>query len=170
MRDMRANRRQDACAPEMRELISSFNEQFARLHHRSAGLIKKLSPNGLYARPQCRTTPTSSLSCGEYVLRSAAAVEQTFGGISVNLWDDPFEWTLPETLASADKVIEYLNEVEATRNRGLALFKDDEELLKEIVAPSGNTLLVSLLLDTLVRAAHYLGAAEATFVLLRDQA
>ena len=54
-------------------------------------------------------------SCGEQVLRSAAIVEQTFGGLTANLWDDPFEWTLPETLSTSAKVIEYLNEVEATR-------------------------------------------------------
>ena len=39
-------------------------------------------------------------SCGEYILRSAAAVEQTFGGITTRLWDDPFEWTLPEALST----------------------------------------------------------------------
>ena len=49
------------------------------------------------------------------LLRSAAAVEQTFGGITTRLWDDPFEWTLPEKLSSTDLLIGYLNEVEQTR-------------------------------------------------------
>jgi hypothetical protein len=44
---------------------------------------------GLY-----REQPATGDSCGEQVLRSAAIVEQSFGGLTANLWDDPFEWTL----------------------------------------------------------------------------
>jgi hypothetical protein len=93
-------------------------------------------------------------------------VEQTFGGITTNLWDDPFEWTLPETLPTAKEVISYLDEVEVTRKRGFELFKSDEDLLKEVMAPSGRTQLLPLLLDTLLRAAHHHGCAVATFNLL----
>ena len=153
----------------MGRFIENLDEQFTKLHKRTRDLVAKTSPELLYLRPENETNSTLQFSCGEYILRSAAAVEQTFGGLTANLWDDPFEWTLPEALASPDKVIEYLDEVEDTRHRGFELFKSDEELWKEIMAPSGNTLLLSLVLDTLVRAAHYLGAAEATFELLRHQ-
>ena len=105
-------------------------------------------------------------SCGEYVLRAAAVVEQTFGGITSNLWDDPFEWTLPETLTTPEKVAGYLAEVEATRRLGFEFFQSDNDLLKEIMAPSGKTQLFPLLLDTLARAAHYQGGAKATLDLL----
>ncbi|HEX2269316.1 MAG TPA: hypothetical protein VHH35_07275, partial [Pyrinomonadaceae bacterium] len=51
------------------------------------------------------------------ILRSAAVIEQTFGGLTANLWDDPFEWTLPETLSTPELVIEHLSEVDALRQR-----------------------------------------------------
>jgi len=147
----------------MRQIIKSFDEQFQKIHQRSRELIAGTSPDNLYRRRESKAATTTPLSGGEYVLRSAAVVEQTFGGLSTNLWDDPFEWTLPETLFSPAKVVEYLDEVEATRNLGFELFKGDDELLKDIVGPAGNVQLAHLMLDTLVRAAHYLGAAEATF-------
>ena len=155
----------------MRQIIKSLDEQFQKLHQRSRELISGTSPDNLYRRPESKAATAPLLSGGEYVLRSAAVVEQTFGGLSTNLWDDPFEWTLPETLFSPAKVMEYLDEVEATRNLGFELFKGDDELLKDIVGPAGNVQLAHLMLDTLVRAAHYLGAAEATFerIALRNE-
>jgi hypothetical protein len=104
------------------------------------------------------------------VLRSAGAVERTFGGITTNLWDDPFEWTLPETLSNAGLIAGYLHEVEATRLRGFELFGGDEDLLKEIAVPSGEMQTIyALLLDTLARAAHHEGRAFATFRLFSDR-
>jgi len=94
------------------------------------------------------------------VLRSAGVVEQTFGGITSNLWDDPFEWTLPETLSTPARVIEYLGEVEETRQRAFASFRTDGDLLKQIATPSDNMRpIIGLLLDTLVRAQSYQGRA-----------
>ncbi len=89
-------------------------------------------------------------------------MEQTFGGITSNLWDDPFEWTLPETLSTAARVVQYLDEVEETRQRGFASFTADYDLLKRISTPSGELpALIDLLLDTLVRASSYQGSAIA---------
>jgi hypothetical protein len=97
-------------------------------------------------------------------------VEQTFGGITANLWDDPFEWTLPETLSTTVLVADYLREVEATRRRGLALIETDNELLQEIILPSGEMrTLGSLLVETLMRAAHHQGRAFATFQLFSNE-
>ena len=126
------------------------DEQFANLHRQSCALIERLSPALLY-----RELPATADSCGEQVLRSAAIVEQAFGGLTANLWDDPFEWTLPETLSTSAKVVEYLNEVEATRREAFRLFKSDQDLAKEIMAPSGRTQLKPFLLDTLERARHH---------------
>jgi hypothetical protein len=147
----------------MDELILDLERQFKQLHQESRELIEALTPDLLYRRPPDAT----SLSGGEQILRSSAAVEQTFGGITANLWDDPFEWTLPETLSTPEKVAEYLDEVETTRKRGFELLKNDEDLLKEIMAPAGATQLRAVLLDTLARARHYLVSARATFELLR---
>ena len=135
----------------MREWIESLNEQFAELHGDCCRLINQLLPQLLY-EPGGSVTNSS---CGEQVLRSAAIVEQAFGGITANLWDDPFEWTLPETLTTREKVVGYLEEVEATRRQAFALFQSDQDLSKEIVTPSGNTQLLPFLLDTLQRARHH---------------
>src|SRR3954469_15873962 len=115
------------------QIVRGLDEQFARLHGRSLALVRAVPADRLYWQPEresgARTFPV--YSCGEHLLRSAAAVEQTFGGITVNLWDDPFEWTLPESLNATARVAEYLNEVEATRQRGFAFFRSDEDLIKE---------------------------------------
>lgn len=153
----------------MNKLTSSFDEQFARLHARSLTLVEAIPGVKLYWQPRQSSGAFPIHSCGEHILRSAAAVEQTFGGITTNLWDDPFEWTLPETLSTPQDVMEYLNEVETTRQRGFALFRSDEDLIKEIAAPSGEMrLLCALLLETLERAAHHQGRAFATFRLFSD--
>ena len=154
----------------MNKLISSFNEQFARLHSRACALTGAIPAEKLYWQPRESSGAFPVYSCGEHLLRSAAAVEQTFGGITANLWDDPFEWTLPEALSTPERVAEYLNEVEATRRRGFALFASDDDLLKEIAVPSGEMRMLSaLLLETLARAAHHQGRAFATFRLFSDE-
>jgi hypothetical protein len=151
----------------MDKFIEGLDRQFAQLHGDWHKLIEAISPVLLYQEPPGKTNSLPLHSCGEHLLRSAAVVEQTFGGITTNLWDDPFEWTLPETLPTPDKVAAYLDEVEATRKHGFELFKSDADLCKEIMAPSGYTQLLPLLLDTLVRAAHHQGRARATLEILQ---
>ena len=153
----------------MKKLISSLDERFARLHARSQALIESVPEDKLYWQPRGWSGAFPVYSCGENILRSGAAVEQTFGAITANLWDDPFEWTLPESLLTPVSVAQYLNEVEATRQRGFSQFQSDEDLLKEIAIPSGEMrTLFSLLLETLERAAHHQGRAFATFRLFSD--
>lgn len=149
--------------------VLSLDEQFARLHARSRALVEVTPAEQLYRQPRHLVSAFPIHSCGEQLLRSAAAVEQTFGGITANLWDDPFEWTLPETLSTPERVAEYLDEVEATRRRGFALLNTDADLSKEIALPSGEMqTLCALLLETLARAAHYQGRAFASFALFSD--
>ena len=153
----------------MTQLISSLDEEFLRLHARSCALLEAVTEEKLYWQPRPSSGAFPVHSCGEHLLRSAAAVEQTFGGITANLWDDPFEWTLPESLSTIARLTEYLNEVEAARLRGFTLFKRDEDLLKEISVPPGKMWpLCSLLIETLARAAHHQGRAFATFRLFSD--
>ena len=90
-------------------------------------------------------------------------MEQTCGGLTSNLWDDPFEWTLPETLSSVDRIIEYLTEVEGALRRAFSAIADDADLSKLVSVPSGEPVrLESLLLETLVAAADHRGRAVAT--------
>ena len=138
-----------------RHIVESLDRAFARLHSRSCRLIEATSVAALY---HASVGP----STGESVLRCAAVVEQTFGGITANLWDDPFEWTLPEHLTTPAKIIEHLEEVEATRARAFASFTDDECLIKEVATPAEETQqLIDLLLETLQRASAHQGQAAA---------
>lgn len=151
----------------MDKFIEGLDRQFAQLHSDSRKLIETIPVELLYQQPPGKSNFLPLHSCGEHILRSAAVVEQTFGGITTNLWDDPFEWTLPETLQTPDKIAGYLDEVEVTRQHGFQHFKNDADLLKEIMAPSGHTQILPLLLDTLARAAHHQGRARATCEILR---
>lgn len=155
----------------MMRIVRGLDEQFARLHERSARLVQAVPSEKLYWQPEvarARTFPV--YSCGEHILRSAAAVEQTFGGITVNLWDDPFEWTLPESLPAPADVLRYLEEAEASRRRAFEFFKSDEDLAREIAVPSGETrTLFALVFETLARASHHQGRAYATFRLFSDE-
>ena len=139
-----------------RQIVASLDREFARLHVDACALIEQTSIASLYAVPTQTGSPTASHelpTIGESVLRGAAAIEQTFGGITANLWDDPFEWTLPEYLSTPAKVKEHLGEVEALRKRAFSSFTTDDCLLQKIAVPSGETRpLIDLLLETLVRA------------------
>ena len=138
-------------------VIDILDRQFAQLYDGWQEVIQELNSESIYRKLNANSR---SLSCGEHIVRSARIVEQTFGGITANLWDDPFEWTLPETLSTRESVLDYLREVEVTRRRGFDLIKTEEDLTKEIVAASGPTQLFSLLLDTLLRAGHHLLSAR----------
>ena len=149
-------------------LTACLDEQFARLHLRTRALVEAIAPENLYREPRSAPGASAARSGGEHLLRSAAVIEQTFGGITANLWDDPFEWTLPETLRTPARVAEYLDEVDATRRRGFASFVGDGDLRKVIATPSGEMrTLGALLVETLARAAHHQGRAYAVFSLFR---
>ena len=138
-----------------RKLIESFDLQFARLDTRTRDLVQRVPVAALY-----RPLNPGAASVGELILRSAGAVEQTCGGLTANLWDDPFEWTLPETLSTPALITEYLNEVAQTRNRFFARLHDDGDLAKLIAVPAGDTQpLIQILRETLLRAAEYLERA-----------
>jgi hypothetical protein len=148
----------------MDALVTWFDQQFRELNSGWRELVQAIGGNNLYQNCGNRA------SAGEYVVRSARVVEQTFGGINSNLWDDPFEWTLPETLTTPEKLFQYFDEVEATRRQAFARFTTGEDLLKKIMAPAGETQLLTLLLDTLVRAGHYhLDARHAVDELTRKR-
>ncbi|MEP6849026.1 MAG: hypothetical protein ABI999_09225 [Acidobacteriota bacterium] len=152
----------------MRSMIEGFGERFRILDHNSRELLKKLSDELLFARPREIERALTPFSCGEYLLRSAAMVEKTFGGITTRLWDDPFEWTLPEQISSTTLLLEYLDEVEETRLAGFTLFESDDMLRREIPAPEKLRTLFDILLETVAHAEHYQGRAFAVFQVLSD--
>jgi len=122
-----------------REIVQHIDEAFAELIVTLKDLARSVPPENL--------------------VRSAAAIEQMCGGLTANLWDDPFEWTLPETLSNVERVVEYLDEVDLARQRAFSSM-DDSALRKLISVPSGEPqLLITVLLETLVKAADYRGRA-----------
>ncbi len=134
----------------MNPFINWFDQEFTRLEREWRDSIIELDSSSLYSEAHQQLSPPA-----EQILRSARIVEQVSGGITANLWDDPFEWTLPETLRTKDKLIGYVEEVRAARARAFQVFAHDADLLKIVMAPGGPTQLMSLLLDALVRAKYH---------------
>ena len=135
-----------------RVVVELLDREFVYLIDRLRSLTQSVPTDLLYKQPP-------SVTVGENILKSAGVVEQTFGGITTNLWDDPFEWTLPETLSNTDRIIEYLSEVDLARQRAFNSIRDDSALTRYISAPAGQQLLVNLLLETLVKASELRGRA-----------
>jgi hypothetical protein len=106
----------------MKNQLTIFDWQFEKLHARSCELIEKTPNEKLFWQSYKINGSFPVNSCGAYILQSAGKVEQTFNGITAKLWDDPFEWTLPEALSTNSLILEYLAEVEETRRRGFAFF------------------------------------------------
>jgi len=140
-----------------RLIVESFDREFARLHARSCAIVEQITDDTLYS------SKPGATSVGESILRCAAEIEQTFGGITANLWDDPFEWTLPEHLSTKSKILEHLGEVESLRQRAFTSFSDDACLSKHVATPSAETQpLIELLLKTLLRASDHQSQARPT--------
>lgn len=151
----------------MKNFIEIFDRQYQKLHRRSGEIIRETPAEKLFWQPRETDALFPAGSVGELVLRSAGAVEQAFGGITTRLWDDPFEWTLPESLSTNRLILEYLEEAEATRRKGFALFRADEDLRRETPAPEKLKSLFEILLETLLKAENLQGRAEAVFQLIR---
>jgi len=144
-------------------ILKALNEQFVTVDRRSRELLALLDQDQLFRRPDGSPTSMTPFSCGEYLLRSAGRVEMTFGGITTRLWDDPFEWTLPEKLSTHLAILQYLDEVETTRLKGFSFFTSDNDLGREIPAPEKMRPLADILIDTVSQASHLQGRAFAIF-------
>jgi len=133
-----------------RDSIENLDRECVGLLSRLAELVRSVPSQSLYAE----SLGSSTGSVGENVVRSAATLEQTFGGLTINLWDDPHEWTLPETLATSTLIIEYLCEVDQARTRAFASLVDDSALGKYIAMPSGEQVRIQALLANAIEAAQ----------------
>ena len=153
----------------MDPILSSFDRQFSLIDRRSRELLLKIDGGRLFDRPSDGNDKLIPFSCGEYILRSAATVEKTFGGITTRLWDDPFEWTLPEKLSNKPAIIQYLDEVEETRRKGFEYFTSDADLTRQMPAPEKLRTLHDILIDTVVMASHFQGRAFAVFQMLSNE-
>jgi hypothetical protein len=145
----------------MRVILESLNGAFVSLDNRSRRLLEGLDEGRLFVEMIAAARGPAPLSSGECIVRSAAKVEQTFGGITTRLWDDPFEWTLPERLADKRSILQYLDEVAQTRTRGMAFIGSDSELGTLIQAPVKMRTLREVLTSCLDSARKLLDQAEA---------
>ncbi len=145
----------------MRVLIERLEASFELLENRSLRLVGELTDEILYLCPPSSAGHRLTASSGEMLVRSAAAMEQVFGGITTRLWDDPFEWTLPEELRACADVENYLKQCADTRRKAFLFFKDDKELFTQIPAPDRLRPVIEVLLEALVRSSHLQGRAFA---------
>ena len=153
----------------MSSQIEIFDKQFSSLHQRSNELLKLIPDEKLFWKPRELIQTFTQFSCGEFLLRSAGAIEQTCGGITTRLWDDPFEWTLPEELSTTALIAEYLTEVEETRRKTFALFDSEEDLKREMPAPEKLKTIFEILLECLARAEHFQGRSFSVFQMFSDE-
>ncbi len=152
----------------MDSMLESFDRRFAEVHRRSLAVLGLIPQDDLFRKPRDAGHTMTMFSVGEYLLRSAAAVEQTCGGLTTRLWDDPFEWTLPEKLVMKENVLTYFDEVEQTRTSAFRFFTSDGDLTKQLPAPERIRSIFDLLLETVGRSEHYQGRAFAVFQMLSD--
>jgi hypothetical protein len=153
----------------MNSLLRSFDQFFSENHTRSLRFLEKISDDILFKRPRELPRTFTMFSVGEYLIRSAAEVEQVIGGITTRLWDDPFEWTLPEELNSTAKISEYMIEVETERKKGFDYLTGDGDLGRSIPAPEQMRTIFELLGATLIRSSHYQGRAFSVFQMFSDE-
>ena len=133
-----------------RYLIEKLDRECIGLLSRLTQLVESVPAQSLYEQPP----DSSGGSVGENVVRSAAVLEQAFGGLTTNLWDDPHEWTLPETLSTSALIVEYLTEVDQARTRAFASLVDDSALQKYIAMPSGDQGTIQALLVNAIESAQ----------------
>jgi hypothetical protein len=152
----------------MRVLIETLDGQFDSLDRRQRILLGKIDEQRLFWTPVSAADSMITLSAGGGVLRSAAMVEQVFLGLTRRLWDDPFEWTLPEKLSTRAAILEYLDEVADTRRTGLCFLTSDADLSSQLPAPEKLKPILQVLVEAIGRAENFLGRAEAVSQLRTD--
>jgi hypothetical protein len=135
-----------------RKRIEEFETEFAKLHQRALDLLDRFPEDRLFA-------PSGSSSFGHEIIRSAAEVEKTSGGITTRLWDDPFEWTLPEELSDKRAITRYIEEVRATRTKGISFIRSDDELSLTIPAPEIFRSLSEILTHAITLSGSHLDRA-----------
>jgi hypothetical protein len=142
------------------KLIGEFDRKFVLVHQVRSKLVGEVGDELVY-RPLMETgNRFAPQTIGILLIRSAAVVEQMINGLTVRLWDDPFEWTLPERLPTVEHLIAYFDDVENARVRGFRFLRDDADLTKSIPAPVEIKTLYDVLTDALQHSEQFLNEAE----------
>jgi len=146
-------------------LEKMFREQGARMRE----VLEKTPEAHLYDRPRELPHSFVMFSSGEYLLRSAAAIEQVFLGITRKLWDDPFEWTLPEALNSKALISNYIDESLKVMEEGFSFINTDDDLDRAIPSPEKLRPMMEILVDALSKSEHHLGRAVSIAMFFSDE-
>lgn len=152
----------------MGPITAAFDQQFFELHTRRLRLLEAAVPELVYARAAINQRGMMVHTFGEMLLRSAAVVEQIAGGITARLWDDPFEWTLPEKLNTKELIVEYFNEVETVRKRAFAFIATDNDLARNIPSPEEFRSLALIFASAISRSSAHLAKAEELYKVADD--
>ena len=144
----------------MNPLIDELRAAYEELDERLKDIVERADA-GLWSQSTAEPARKKIM----FVVRSAAVVEQCFGGITSNLWDDPFEWTLDEHFVDKASVIKYLKEVYETMGRGFDSIRSDRELAKIIATPGGQKPILSVVLQSLLKANELAALAEYEYEL-----
>ena len=150
-----------------RDQITQFSSGFEKLHLSRCDLARRAGDEGVYLAAGDQAGMLWPRSVGTLLIRSAAVVEQTIHGMTVRLWDDPFEWTLPERLPAVADLIAYFEEVESARQRGFKFLRSDDDLNKSIPAPVELKTLEHLLTDALNLSKKHFTDAETVFLSIK---
>lgn len=145
-----------------RSRIDKLDQSFTELHRRRCELARTAGDGVIYSGLNDSDRTLAPKTIGTYLIRSAAVVEQMINGITVRLWDDPFEWTLPERLPTVDDLVAYFDEVETARIRGFLFLRTDAELRRSIPAPIELNTLEQILTGTLTASKTFLSEAMST--------
>lgn len=154
----------------MRVLLETFETSFDDLDKRGRELIMLVGPEMLYTRPSNDNRMYAVASVGEAILRSTAVVEIVFNGLTTRMWDDPFEWTLPEKLSTPELIFEYMDETVAVRKKGFGFLQTDDDLKRTLPAPIKMLTIAEILIDALAKAEHFDGRASAIYEILTGKA
>lgn len=136
-----------------RKKIEDFEREFATLHKNALELLDAFPEDRLFSKTVLND---ETISFGVELIRSAAEVEKAFGGITTRLWDDPFEWTLPEELSDKSAIKNYLEEVKSARLNGFKFLKNDDDLNKLIPAPEQLLSIAEILKRTIELSKYHL--------------
>jgi uncharacterized damage-inducible protein DinB len=148
--------------------INDLADEFTRVEDSIVTVLPLIPEDKLYWKPFQSKNHLRIYSCGELVSHSMGTIEAACNGILNNFWDDPFEWTLRESLPNHEYLSGYVNEVVAVTKETFALLKTDD-LEKTIYLPNGEpTTIGKLLLKTLLHAVHHRGQLYAYLHLLTD--
>lgn len=122
-------------------------------------LLDHVPESALYAALRPEKKQLEPPMVGVCLLRSASAIEQVMGGLTRRLWDDPYEWTLPEALPTRHDVRSYISEIKGQVETGFTVLSSDDDLTKLIPAPQELMPVGEVLFTALRRSASSYGKA-----------